>query len=62
MRFRGSFALYLGADFLNGSTSKCTTFSNPPLCDKELFECVALEVWAFSAKGAKEITTDFGFS
>jgi hypothetical protein len=56
---RGSFALFLGADFAQGSTAKCTTFDNPPLCKKELFECVAIEVWGFTAKGADVV--DFGF-
>ena len=45
----GGFGLFLGADFTKGSTSRCDTFDNPPLCDGELFDCVSLEVWGFRA-------------
>lgn len=41
----GTFALCLGADFLECSTGQCSTFASPPLAQSELFECVEVEVW-----------------
>ncbi|CAN0414693.1 unnamed protein product, partial [Laminaria digitata] len=40
----GNFGLYVGEDFLSGSTGTCDTFLNPPLCASEQFEISQVEV------------------
>ncbi|CAN0076656.1 unnamed protein product [Sphacelaria rigidula] len=40
----GSFGLFLGEDLLTGTTGKCDTFDNPPLCSKEAFDVSQVEV------------------
>ena len=50
----GSYGLYLDETLFDGSSARCPTFENEPLCDMSgarrghavLFECVGLEVWA----------------
>ncbi|CAB9513525.1 receptor coactivator 7 [Seminavis robusta] len=44
----GSFGLCVEKDFENGSSGPCATFGNQPLCDKELFKIVDLEIWGFA--------------
>ena len=41
------FALYLGDDFLRGSTHPTCCFNNDKLAAKDEFLCVELEVWGF---------------
>jgi hypothetical protein len=48
----GSYGLYLDNTLLEGSSARCPTFDNEPLCslgEKKgravSFECVGLEVW-----------------
>ncbi|CAN0571424.1 unnamed protein product, partial [Ectocarpus sp. 12 AP-2014] len=40
----GSFGLFIGEDFLTGSTGKCDTYGNPPLCSQEQFQVSQVEV------------------
>ncbi|CAM9115574.1 unnamed protein product [Ectocarpus sp. 6 AP-2014] len=44
----GSFGLFIGEDFLTGSTGKCDTYGNPPLCSQEQFQVSQVEVWGFT--------------
>jgi hypothetical protein len=44
----GQLALSLGDNLQHGTTGRCTTFDNEPLCEPADFECVALELWAFT--------------
>ncbi|CAM9182089.1 unnamed protein product, partial [Hapterophycus canaliculatus] len=44
----GSFGLFIGEDFLSGSTGKCDTYGNPPLCSQEQFQVSQVEVWGFT--------------
>lgn len=41
-------ALCLQLDEMRGFTRSCETFDNPPLADREAFECEVCEVWSFS--------------
>ncbi|KAG7098010.1 hypothetical protein E1B28_005318 [Marasmius oreades] len=49
----GAYGLYVDESLLEGSTARCPTFDNPPLCSRVgmkkgravMFECVGLEVW-----------------
>ncbi|KAI7799618.1 nuclear receptor coactivator 7 isoform X2 [Triplophysa rosa] len=43
----GRLGLWLDADLDHGTTSRCSTFSNPPLSSKHDFIVQNLEVWAF---------------
>jgi TLD len=49
----GRYGLYLDDTLLDGSSARCPTFENEPLCSPGMrkggnvtFECVGLEVWA----------------
>jgi len=49
----GRYGLYLDDTLLDGSSARCPTFENEPLCSpgtkkggNVTFECVGLEVWA----------------
>jgi hypothetical protein len=49
----GRYRLYLDDTLLDGSSARCSTFENEPLCsagtrkgENVVFECVGLEVWA----------------
>jgi len=49
----GGYGLYLDDTLLDGSSARCPTFENEPLCSpgtrkggNVTFECVGLEVWA----------------
>lgn len=49
----GQYGLYLDESLLDGSTARCLTFENDPLCTPGpmtggtvKFECVGLEVWS----------------
>jgi hypothetical protein len=50
----GRYGLYLDDTLLDGSSARCPTFDNEPLCSSSgakkggnvTFECVGLEVWA----------------
>lgn len=46
----GGFGIYLDNELNNGSTAKCSTFNNLPLCPSEAgsFACTAVEVYGFS--------------
>ncbi|CAM9694865.1 unnamed protein product [Pylaiella littoralis] len=44
----GSFGLFLGEDFLSGSTGTCDTYGNPPLCSETQFQVSQVEVWGFT--------------
>lgn len=48
----GNYGLYLDSTLTDGSSARCLTFDNEPLCsagpkqgDSITFECVGLEVW-----------------
>jgi TLD len=48
----GHYGLYLDETLTNGSSARCPTFNNDPLCASDpnrggtaTFECVGLEVW-----------------
>ncbi|KAF9258224.1 TLD-domain-containing protein [Marasmius fiardii PR-910] len=49
----GAYGLYIDESLLEGSSARCPTFDNPPLCSSSgarkgravEFECVGLEVW-----------------
>lgn len=49
----GKYGLYLDDTLLDGSSARCPTFANEPLCsilghkqgDAVTFECVGIEVW-----------------
>ena len=48
----GHYGLYLDETLLDGSSARCPTFDNEPLCsagprqgENVTFECVGLEVW-----------------
>lgn len=43
----GRFSLYLGNDFLRGSTIKTECFDNEILASGTDFECIDIEVWGF---------------
>jgi len=43
----GSFGLCIEDDFRRGSTGRCETFSNDPLCHDEQFNVLEFEVWGF---------------
>ena len=43
----GRFAIYLGNDFLRGSSAKTECFDNETLSKKGDFICVDMEVWGF---------------
>ena len=43
----GRFAVYLGSDFLRGSSGKTECFDNEQLSKKPDFICVDMEVWGF---------------
>ncbi|CAM9363095.1 unnamed protein product [Ascophyllum nodosum] len=43
-----AFGLFVGDDFLNGSTGSCDTFSNPPLCSQRQFQVSQVEIWGFT--------------
>jgi hypothetical protein len=48
---RSHFALWLDADFLNGSSNSCETYGNPaPLSSTEDFSVSVVEVWGFTEK------------
>jgi len=44
----GDFGLYISSDLLNGYTSFCPTYNNPPLTPSCKFECVNIELWGFN--------------
>ena len=46
----GGFGIYLDSELNLGSSAKCSTFNNLPLCSSEdgYFSCSAVEVYAFS--------------
>ncbi|CAM9137130.1 unnamed protein product [Choristocarpus tenellus] len=44
----GNFGLFIGEDFMKGSTGMCRTFDNPPLCSKQEFEVCNIEIWGFT--------------
>ncbi|ORX82388.1 TLD-domain-containing protein, partial [Anaeromyces robustus] len=46
----GEFGLYISNDLLNGYTTPCPTYHNPPLTPKCKFECVNIEIWGFNFK------------
>ena len=48
----GRYGLWLDESLIDGSSARCLTFDNEPLCspgprkgDAVTFECVGLEVW-----------------
>ncbi|KAF1332426.1 Oxidation resistance protein, partial [Globisporangium splendens] len=41
-------ALCLQLDEMRGFSKSCETFDNPPLAEREIFECEVCEVWSFS--------------
>lgn len=48
----GAYGLYLDESLFDGSSARCPTFDNEPLCSPGVkkgravaFECVGLEVW-----------------
>lgn len=41
-------ALCVQLDDEQGFTQPCDTFNSPPLCERENFQCAAVEVWCFS--------------
>lgn len=41
-------ALVLDDNLQHGLTGRCDTFQNEPLCASSNFECVSIEVWAFT--------------
>lgn len=43
----GKFGLWVDSDLRFGKTETCTTFNNPPLCSKEQFEILVVEVYSF---------------
>eukprot|EP00941_MAST-03F_sp_MAST-3F-sp1_P006268 g6268.t1 len=43
----GSFALYLGEDFLNGSSGRCTTFDNESLTSSADYRVMLMETYGF---------------
>ena len=43
----GSFGLCVEKEFQKGTTGPCATFGNDPLCDKEHFRILDLEIWGF---------------
>ena len=43
----GAFALCVQEDFQFGSTGRCDTFDNEPLCEEENFDILDLEFWEF---------------
>lgn len=43
----GHLGLWLDADLHHGTSSRCSTFSNPPLSSKQDFTVQNLEVWVF---------------
>ena len=40
-----NFAIAINADFLNGSSGPCETFSSPRLAGSPLFSCRMFELW-----------------
>eukprot|EP00752_Nemacystus_decipiens_P008772 g7827.t1 len=44
----GSFGLFIGEDFLSGSTGRCDTYGNPPLCSEQQFQVSQVEIWGFT--------------
>jgi hypothetical protein len=44
----GSFGLCIEDDFRVGTTGKCETFDNDPLCEEERFEILNVECWGFT--------------
>lgn len=55
---RGRLGLWLDADLYHGTTSRCSTFNNPPLSSKQDFTVQNLEVWAFEWAATPETHTD----
>jgi len=43
----GDFGLYISGDLLNGYTTYCPTYNNPPLTPNGKFECLNIELWGF---------------
>lgn len=43
----GEFGLCVENDFRTGSTGKCDTFGNEPLCSEDRFEVLNVECWGF---------------
>ena len=43
----GAFGLCIEDDFSVGTTGKCETFNNEPLCDEGRFEILNVECWGF---------------
>lgn len=43
----GRFAVFLGADFLMGSSHKTECFNNEVVSSKQEFTCINMEVWGF---------------
>ncbi len=43
----GSFGLCVEDDFAVGTTGRCETFNNEPLCDEGRFEILNVECWGF---------------
>ncbi|KAJ8090703.1 oxidation resistance protein 1 [Marasmius tenuissimus] len=49
----GAYGLYIDESLLNGSSARCPTFDNPPLCSSvgiapgktARFDCAGLEIW-----------------
>jgi len=44
----GDFGLYISSDLLNGYTTNCPTYNNPPLTPSGSFECLNIEIWGFN--------------
>jgi hypothetical protein len=42
------FGLFIGDDFAEGCTGRCTTFDNEPLCSASDFDICQVEVWGFT--------------
>jgi hypothetical protein len=50
----GAFGLLIQDNFSHGTTGRCSTFGNPPLVPRGIFEIVDFEVYGFTSLGATQ--------
>lgn len=58
----GHFGLFLDADLQRGSSDWCKTFGSACLASDKLFDCVAVEIWAFLTPAADSFAALSQFS